>query len=481
MSVASHRSHLVRHREVRRLIARAKREGRSFEDLFFEMFPDDASSASDTDDCRPLDGISIQSSFHDEPTTETAPVVGPPLLTTTQQSERLAAISSLAASSRSRRAAPNPDVASDISSSGLEEDTAYVGDLEAQAERCYSRHLMLEVLDIWREETHKSRQHGGLADLRYDEKIARKCLETMKHEFHQTEDLERRRRLKMFLAWKRRKLAIWAIHGWIIRHRENVVRKRSEDGQDIQVATVTLAKWQAKALSLRQKKAEFRQFFYASKFGRRWIEIVYERRITRAMAILEQSYHTYRREKDAKLLRAFVSGWRGKAASSAAMEVTAQQQLQQQQVKRSNNLAHGALTAMYMATAEAVSMEATADETHRTSARLRVLSVDGQWRSKTRIILEKEELADEFRSIRDQSKAQRGFRKMRNAAGWGKQMDDEADAYRARTTNDVARQKLRQWRAVAATKRGEVIVNEPPATPAARMSALRQYQQNQQR
>lgn len=460
-------------REVRGLIQRARREARPFEQLFLEMYGDTSSASDTTDDCKPLDALSIGSFTQDAPT-ETAPFPAS-RLSSSQQSERLAALASLAKPMTRTQSSHAPSE----SSIGTDHDSTYVQDLEAQAERCYNRHLVSEVLEIWKEELHKSRQQAELADLRYDEKIAHQCLGVMKHEFYKTEDLERRRRLKMFLAWKDRKLAIWAIHSWIIRHRENVVKKRAEDGHDVRAATVALSKWHLRALESQQRRHDFRSFFFASKFGRRWLDIVYERRIARAMAVLEQRYRAYRREKDVKLLQKFLSGWRGKAASSAAMEVTAGNLFEQQQAKRGKNAAHHALSSMYTATAEGISMEATADEQYQTSLSLRVLSADGQWRAKTRVIQGREEVADEFRTTRDQTRAQRGFRKMRKAAAWSKPMNDEADAYYARMTNDGGRQALRAWRAVAAARRGEVVVQEPPATPAARMSALRQYQQQQ--
>lgn len=477
MSTQSARLHLIGRREVRGLIQQAKREQRPFEELFREMYPDDSSASDTTDDCKPLDGLSIVSFGQEDATTETA-ALPPPNLSTSEQRDRAAAFALLARPKPAARRS-NSSHAPSESSIGTDQDSTYVRNLEAQADRCYNRHLVLEVLDIWQEETHKARQHAEFADLRYDERVAHKCLGVMKHELYKTEDLERRRRLKMFLAWKDRKLAIWAIHTWIIRHRENVVKKHADDGQDVRAATVALSKWYLKATESRQRRAEFRSFFYASKFGRRWLDVVYERRIARAMAVLEQRYHTYRREKDYKLLQAFLLGWRGKVAGAAAMEVTADHHFEQQQAKRSKDAAHSALSTMYTATAENISMEMTADEQYQRSLMLRVISPDGQWRTRTRVVQEREEVADEFRTIRDQRRAQRGFRKMRKAAAWGKQMNDEADAYYARTTNDSGRTALRSWRAIAAVRRGEVVVQEPPATPAARMSALRQYQQSQ--
>lgn len=472
MSSETQRLNQTGRREVRGLIQQAKREQRPFEELFLEMYGDTSSASDTTDDCKPLDGLSIGSFTQDAPT-ETAPLPAAHL-SNSQQSERLAALASLAKPTQS-----NSNHAPSESSIGTDHDSTYVKDLEAQAERCYNRHLVLEVLEIWKEELHKSRQQAELADLRYDEKIAHQCLGVMKHEFYKTEDLERRRRLKMFLAWKDRKLAIWAIHSWIIRHRENVVKKRAEDGHDLRATTVALSKWHLRAIESRQRREDFRSFFFASKFGRRWLDIVYEGRIARAMAVLEQRYRAYRREKDAFLLQKFLSGWRGKVAGSAAMEVTASSHFEQQQAQRSKNAAHNALSSMYTATAEGISMEATADEQYQTSLTLRVLSADGQWRAKTRVIQQREEVADEFRTTRDQARAQRGFRKMRKAGAWSKHMNDEADAYFARTTNGGGRQAFRAWRAIAAARRGEVVVQEPPATPAARMSALRQYQQQQ--
>lgn len=472
MSSETQRLNQPGRREVRGLIKRAKREERPFEEIFLEMYGDTSSASDTTDDCKPLDGLSIGSFTQDAPT-ETAPLPAS-RLSSPQQRERLTALASLAKPMTQQSSHPPSE-----SSIGTDHDSTYVRDLEAQAERCYNRHLVLEVLEIWKEELHKSRQQAELADLRYDEKIAHQCLGVMKHEFYKTEDLERRRRLKMFLAWKDRKLAIWAIHSWIIRHRENVVKKRAEDGHDVRAATVALSKWHLMAIESRQRRQDFRSFFFASKFGRRWLDIMYERRIARAMAVLEERYRAYRREKDVKLLQKFLFGWRGKAASSAAMEATAGNLFEQQQAKRSKNAAHHALSSMYTATAEGISMEATADEKFQASLMLRVLSADGQWRAKTRVIQEREEVADEFRTTKDQARAQRGFRKMRNAAAWAKYKDDEADAYYSRTTNDGGRHALRAWRAVAAARRGEVVVQEPPATPAARMSALRQYQQQQ--
>lgn len=450
-------------RQVRHLIARAKNESRSFESLFAEMFPDDESTE---DDCRPLDGLSIASFANDDPTTSTRPDTD----YATQSSHR-----------PPHALTPIQEVPRSVDSEPTEEDQAYIAELEDRADVCYRRHLASEVLDIWRDETHKSLQHVELADLRYDEKIARKCLGVMQEELYQAEDLERRRRLKMFLAWKSRRLAIWAIHSWIIRHRENVVNQRAEDGQDVRAATAALSRWQIKAADLRQRKMAFKSFFHACKYGRRWLDIMYERRVLRAMAILEQRYRDYRRERDGKLLRSFISGWRGKAAAVAAMEVTAVQHLEQTRARQASKLAHRALTDMYVATAESKTREVSADEKYDTTVKLRVLADDGNWRSRTRKIGEQEQVAEEFCGLKDQARAQRAFRKMRKTAAWGKQMENEAETYQDRASNDYARSALRVWRTKTAARVGHVVVQEAPATPAARLSALRQYQQGQQR
>lgn len=437
-------------REIARLIQQAKQEDRSFEELFLEMWPEDTSS---DDDCRPLDSLSTDASL--------AP----------QDTERLAAIALL------KGVSANGDQIAGAQTDDSQ-DSPYIRDLEDQALHAYNRHLVLEVLDIWTDQLYTSSQHAHLADQRYDDKVLRKCFGLMKEEFYQTEDLERKRRLKMFLAWKDRKLAISAIQSWIIRHRENVVKKRAEDRLDVRAVTLAIGNWRLKAAESQQGKERFRGIFYASKFGRRWLDVVSERRISRAMAILEQKYHVYRREKDRKLLQMFFSGWSGSLANIAAIEVTADNHLQQSQAQRSKIVAHDALSSMYMSTAESKSMEATADEQYQKTLMLRVLS-KGQWRVKTQVTQEREEVADEFRTIRDQAKAQRGFRNMRKVTAWGKQMNDEADAYYRRTSSHLGRQMIRKWRIATANKRGEVVVREPPATPAARMSALRQYQQNQ--
>lgn len=449
--------HFIKRWEIRRLIDQAKLQSRSFEDLYFEMYPDDTSSTSDTDDCRPLDSLSIPS---------LSVSVAGPVFDSAAQSERLAALASLKAGQ------PSSDASED-------EDNTYVRDLEAQALRQYNRFVKLEAVEFWNDELHKVRHHEELADMKYNEKVARKCLGAMRDVFHTTEDLERRRRLKLFMAWKKRKLAISAIHSWIVRHRENAVKKKVDDSQDIRAVTVAVGKWHQKAIESQERKHKLRCFFLASKFGRRWLTIVQERRISRDMAVLEQKYHAYRRERDGRVLRKVVSGWRLRAADTAPLEATADDRFAQSTAQRSRSTAHNALTSMYMATAESMSMEATADERYDKSLMSRTLSSRGHWRTRTRITREREEVADECRTIKDQAKAQRAFRNMRKTTAWGKQMNDEADAYHTRTNNAIGRRAIQTWRTTAASRRGEVVPREPPATPAARMSALRQHQQSQ--
>jgi hypothetical protein len=359
------------------------------------------------------------------------------------------------------------------------EDSVYVRDLEAQADCQYERNLKREVLDVLGQVALESRQREDFADCKYDQYLGRKSLDVLRERLCEAEDLERQRRLRMFRAWKDRKLTIAAMHTWIIRHRENVVRKQVEDDKDIHAVTTAMSKWRLMALETQERKQEFRIFFVALKFARKWREVVRERQKSRAIAVLEQKYHSFRHHRDRKVLQRSLSRWREQAVKSAATEAAADDRLQRSESQRNKSKAHEALSTMYTAAARTVSMEAAADAHHQKSMALRVLSPDGQWRRQTRITQEREEVADEFRAIKDEAKAQRVVRKMRNTAAWGRTMDDEADAFFDRTTNAIGRRAISTWREAAASKRGEAVIREPPATPAARMAALRQYQQSQ--
>lgn len=454
MSTRAHAQKTLGRREVRSLIERAKREGRSFEDLFLEMYPGEETILEE-DDCRPIDGVSVRS--YDEGTVSTD------YGTRTTDSFRPV------------QPPRRPESLSEISVA-TEDDNTYVRDLKSRADFYYRRRLLGEVLEHWRDQLQIHLQHTEAADRKYDEKVARNCLNKMTKEFYDSDDLERKRRLRMFLAWKDRKLAIWAIHAWIIRHRENVVRKRSEDGQNIRAASSILSKWHGKMMQIQQQKSNFRQFFFACKYGRRWIDIVSDRRIARTMATLEQKYHAFRREKEAKMLRRSISGWNAKAASAVAMEVTAVQHFQETQQRQTRDIAYKAITTMYVTTAEVSNMELAADQKYETGVKSRILADDGQWRSRTRLAQDQEQRADLFHEFKGQGKAQLAFRMMRRTAARSKQLDDEADAHRIRTDSNNARHALRKWRSEAAAKRGEIVVQEAPATPAARLTALRQFQ-----
>jgi hypothetical protein len=474
-------SRLIARRQIRRLLAQARQQGRSFEELFLEMFPDDSPSASE-DDCRPLDTLTAdtfsQSESHSGFSTETAP--RPSISSETplsQHNERAAAIADLARSiQQSRGQGEEADTSVDL----LEEyDSAYVRGIEAQADRVYRQGLMNEVMGIWRDLVSQNGRQEHEADLICDEKLARQSLGTLFDDFHAADDTERRKRLKMFLAWNDRRLAIGAFRAWIVRHRENVVNQQSEESQDLRAAARALSRWHTRTAEVLKGKQKFKRFFLASKFGRRWLNAVYDRRVSRAMAVLEERYRAYRRKRDAKLLGKFLADWQVRSTNIAAMQVAADEHVDKQASQRTLQAAHRGLTQMYIATAEMKEAEMKADDRYDTLLMAKVVSADGPWRTSARKAQEQEVMAEQFETIKDQEHAQQGFRKMRKAAAWGQKTDENADAFHDRMSTHHGRQALRQWRHKTAMKKGEVAPQEPPATPAARMTALRQYRQSQ--
>jgi hypothetical protein len=477
-------SRLIARRQIRRLLTQARQEGRSFEELFLEMFPEDSSSASE-DDCRPLDTLTAdtfsQTGTQSENSTETAP--RPSISSETplsQHNERAAAIADLARSIQQSRGQIQESHTADAGAEVLEEhDSAYERGIEAQADRVYRRGLMNEVLGIWRDLVSQHGRQEYEADLICDEKLVRQSLGTLLDDFHAADDTERRKRLKMFLAWNDRRLAIGAFRAWIVRHRENVVSQQSEEDQNLRAAATALSRWHTRAAELMKRKQKFKRFFLASKFGRRWLNAVYDRRVSRAMAVLEERYRAYRRQRDVKILGKFLAGWQRRSVNLAAMEATADEHVVKQASQRTSQAAHRGLTQMYIATAEMREAEMKADDRYDTMLVARVLCADSPWRTKTTKVQEQDVMAEQFETIKDQERAQQGFRKMRKAAAWGQKTEENADAFYDRISIHQGRQALRQWRHKFAVKRGEVVAQEPPATPAARMTALRQYRQSQ--
>ena len=442
----------------------ARREGRAFEDLFNNMYPDEEVDLEE-DDCRPVDAA-VLDALSDADRSVTTDRTGDYPTRTTE---------SLQPIPRQRprpNAIPGADNAT-ASSISTDEDITWLRISQRRADANYERHLLKEVVQHWREQTQQEINTIEEEDNKYNAKIARKCLDAMRDEFDKADDIERKRRLKLFLVWKSRKLAIWAIRAWIVRHRENVVRKIADDGQNFRTASTALAKWRLAAAQVQQRKASFRQFFYACKFFRRWKKVVAERRLLRSFAVIEERFNQHQKQKETKLLRVKWDKWRSVVADESRDEIRAVRQHETYSAKQAKTLAHKAITAMYLSTATGLTLEAKADNSYKASLVKRVLSEESEWRIRVRRTEEQEEKADQIDSIRDERRAVHAVRVMRRTAARSRQMDDDAEVFHARMGNNSTRRLLKRWRAEVAERRGETPVQEPPATPAAKLTALR--------
>ena len=359
------------------------------------------------------------------------------------------------------------------------EDPLHLEHLEAQADDFYIRSLGHEVIDLWRQGTRLTQQQERTADEIYEAKLAYRSFNALRDHLEDADAQERLRRLKMFRAWKNHRLMAGAMQTWVTRHRENVVRRQIEENKNDRAGKAALGKWAQAANESQQKKERFKTFYLTLKIARRWRETIRERIRDQQIAELEQRYNYFRRKKDLKLMQNAMLRLKLKTDEHAATNAEADEHSERFQTRRTKSKAHEALTSMYTTAAKSVNMESAADEHYHKALALRVLSSDGRWRKQTRVILEREEVADEFRAIKDEEVAKRGLRAMRKTAAWGKKMEDEADAFCDRKTKALGHRALSKWRDAAASSRGETVVREPPATPAARMAALRQYQQSQ--
>ncbi|KPI35846.1 uncharacterized protein AB675_11179 [Cyphellophora attinorum] len=430
----------------------------------------EAASEETEDDCRPIDGVTIDSYSQDDRSEATTEHSDYPTRTTDSFLPVPRPLRQTVFSSKDN------ETVESASSIATSDANIYERTLRDRADRAYTGRLLQEVLSTWREETEEQQQHAEKADLRYDEKLARECLATMREAFDPADAIERKKRLRMYLVWMNHRRAIWAMREWVVRHRENWVRKESEDLQNLQAASSALSKWRSAALDLQQRKSSFRQFFHACKFGRRWMEIVSERRMLRSMAELEQRYHLHKKEKERKAQQRTLATWHAKAASAVAMDVTAVQHDEDKTAKRAKELAHQALTTMYLTTVQSLAGEAQADQRYHAGLAMRVLDHSSDWRVQTRLTVEQEDRADQFVSLRDQQRAQHALRLMGRTATRTQQMEDQADAHQAKTAKTSAHQFLRRWRAQVAARSGQAVVLDAPATPAAKLSALRQSQ-----
>jgi hypothetical protein len=445
---------------------------RGKKDAFLPQTMDaEAASEETEDDCRPIHGVTIDSYSQDDRSEATTERFDYPTET---------ADSFLPVPRPLRQTVFSKDNETVESASSGATSDANVSErvLNDQADREYKNRLLKEVLSTWQEETEERQQDVAYQDFQYDKRLAQRCLATMREtlESDRAEKIERNKRLRMYLVWINHRRAIWAMREWVVRHRENWVRKQSEDLQNLQAASSALSKWRSAALEQQQRKSSFRQFYHACKFGRRWMEIVSERRMLRSMAELEQRYHQHKKEKERKAQQRTLASWHAKAASAVAMDVTAVQHDEEKTAQRAKELAHQALTTMYLTTVQSLADEAQADQRYGAGLAMRVLDHSSEWRIQTRLTAEQEDRADQFVSLRDQQRAQHALRLMGRTATRTQQMEDQADAHQAKTAKTSAHQFLRRWRAEVAARTGQAVVLDAPATPAAKLSALRQSQ-----
>lgn len=372
--------------------------------------------------------------------------------------------------------------------------------MERAADDHYYFNLRKAVIQTWRDKVADIRQMNAQADSAYARSLARRTIQALRH--HRGVNRELQKRLKMFMTWQDGLLVERCLRSWILRHRQNSLKRfrkqltadsalqkwrqktaalqeqemRADDARDYMAASSALAVWRSKARYL-QGLRKFKELYLQIKWFKIWQARTKQSSRARYDELLKSRYREVKQRLGVRSARRALDAWREKTAELREHERNADAHFARVQDERVRKTAHEALTSMYLQTAENLESERMADQHYEKNlvARFHILQVNGAWRGKVREIQAMEAKADEYREIRTQEVARDALRTIRNQASRTKQLETQADEFYDRHSKKRTQEYLHVWRAKAAEKQGVEDVSvmpPPPTTPAARRTAL---------
>ena len=372
--------------------------------------------------------------------------------------------------------------------------------MERAADDHYSYNLKKAVLYTWRDKAEELRQMGLKADNAYARSLAQRSFEAWGRRHILDRELDVR--LRMFIKWRDQRLVERCLRSWILRHRENSLRKfqyqlsadstiqkwrqktvavkeqemRADDARDYMAASSALGLWRSKARHLRGVR-EFKELYLRLKFFKLWQARAKKSSRSRYDDLLKSKYREAKHRLGMRSARRVIQVWRDKTTQLQENERNADAHSARAQDERVRKTAHKALTSMYVQTAENLDNERLADEHYEENllGRYQILDFDGVWRGKVREIQAMEVKADEYREIKTQEVARDALRTIRNQSTRTRQMETQADEFYGRQSKKRAQACLHTWRAKTVEKQGVQdvsVILAPPATPAARRTAL---------
>ena len=372
--------------------------------------------------------------------------------------------------------------------------------MERAADDHYNFNLRKAVIQTWREKLAGIRQNNAKADSAYARSLATRT--TLALRYHRGENHKLQKRLRSFITWRDGLLLERCLRSWILRHRQNSLKRfqeqltaastlqkwrrktaalqeqemRADDARDYMAASSALGVWRSKARFV-QGLRKFKELYLQIKWFKMWQARTKQSSRARYDELLKSRYREVKQRLAMRSARRALDAWSEKTAELREHERNADAHFARVQDERVRKTAHEALTSMYLQTAENMESERVADQHYERNlvARFHILQVNGAWRGKVREIQAMEAKADEYREIKSQEVARDALRTIRNQASRTKQLETQADEFYDRHTKKRTQEYVHVWRAKAAEKQGMEDVSvmpPPPTTPAARRTAL---------